>query len=326
MRLPHKPTDKIKRYLLGDLPAEELIALEDEYLFDNGKYEQICQVEDDLIESYAQGSLSPSDREFFDNAYLKNPQRERHVKFQKAFAKALREERSTRSSVGTRQLSSWPSRLNGLFYGCSITLKLAFASTMFLFAVSVIWFIVETARIQTRLADVQKSVEAQQQLVKTQAQRITGIGAQSKILADDHKNLQNQIHSIKAKESRRSPHSFVIFPLAINIVRDSEQQSQTLTILSNIQDVGLLIRLPEMDYLSYQVQLLTVEGEIIFSRRGVKFRSAQSGKSLLVQIPAHKFKSGDSIVSVSGITSTRDVEIIGKAIIKVNQLGREEPN
>src|SRR5262245_32740761 len=128
------PEDLIKRYLLGELSAAEQTALEDEYFLDRAKYEQIRRAEDDLIDSYSRGTLSPADRERFEQSYLANPQRHRHVKFSKAFAKVLDEELSARSPVarpaGMRQidrrhwLHSWWSQFIDAFRGRRFAVRL----------------------------------------------------------------------------------------------------------------------------------------------------------------------------------------------------------
>jgi anti-sigma factor RsiW len=121
------PEDLIKRYLLGELSAEEQTALEDEYFLDRVKYDQLRQAEDDLIDSYARGALAPADRERFEQAYLANPQRRRHVKFSRAFARVMDEELSARSpierSTGMREIErqhrffSWWSKLIDMLHG-----------------------------------------------------------------------------------------------------------------------------------------------------------------------------------------------------------------
>jgi hypothetical protein len=41
---------------------------------------------------------------------------------------------------------------------------------------------------------------------------------------------------------------------------------------------------------------------------------------VLVNVPARKFASGDNVLSLSGITSTGEVETLSKTIIKVKRL------
>jgi anti-sigma factor RsiW len=119
--------DLIKRYLLGELSAAEQTALEDEYFLDRAKYDQLRQTEDDLIDSYARGALAPADRKRFEQAFLSNPQRRRHIKFSRAFVRVMDEELSGRSPVErtTRtqeidrqhRLLSWWSKLIDLLNG-----------------------------------------------------------------------------------------------------------------------------------------------------------------------------------------------------------------
>jgi hypothetical protein len=330
MEQTQRPEDLIKRYLLGELSAAEQTALEDEYFLDRAKYDQLRQAEDDLIDSYTRGALSPADRERFERAYLANPQRRRHVKFSRAFAQVLDEELAARSpverSTGTRQidhqhwLPSWWSNLIDLLRGRRFAVQLTFAAAALFFAFSGMWLVIETSRLRDHLAEAQQEVEAQQQLAKTQADKIADLETQAKELTEERMRLQDQLQAAKneAGPTRAAPAS-IIFPLAISVFRDSGQEAQTLIIPRNAEEVGLLLNLSEYKFPSYQVMLLGIDGKEMFSRRGVRPRPADALDSVMVRVPARKFTIGDNVLSVSGISSTGELEIISKTILKVRR-------
>jgi hypothetical protein len=309
-----QPEDRIKRYLLGQLSATDQTAFEDEYILDPAKYEQICQAEDELIRSYTRGRLAPDDRARFESAYMVNPQRRRHVKFDKAFAQAL----GSANPIGTRQISWWP-RFKDLFYGHSFALKLTFTLGTLLIASGGIWLAIVTSRLHTQITEAQKEVEAEQQLMKTQAQKIANIENQAHIVANEHKVLQNQLQSIKGKRSNQYAPAFIIFPLTMGVVRDVDQEPKSLVIPPGIENIRLLVNLSGAKFLRYWVRLLTVDGKEVFSKRGLRSRPTKSSDSLMMNIPARMFSIGDNIVSVNGIASTGEVEIISKIIIKVQK-------
>src|SRR5262245_61060877 len=91
--------EMIKRYLLGELSEAEQIALEDEYFIDSSVYDRFYKAEDELLDRYARGSLSNADRERFERRYLTNPQRRRHVKFAKALAQVVDENRAAKRAA-----------------------------------------------------------------------------------------------------------------------------------------------------------------------------------------------------------------------------------
>jgi hypothetical protein len=62
--------DTLARYLLGELSLEDCQRLENEYLRDDKVWETLITVENDLIDSYAQGGLSEQRRREFEQHYL----------------------------------------------------------------------------------------------------------------------------------------------------------------------------------------------------------------------------------------------------------------
>ena len=60
----------IRSYLLGQLIEVDQAALEQELLTDQGKFDQVWAVENELIDSYVRGEMSPADQERFEGHYL----------------------------------------------------------------------------------------------------------------------------------------------------------------------------------------------------------------------------------------------------------------
>lgn len=64
---------RARRYLLGEASDEECAALEQEYLEHETALDRVAAAEDDLIEDFLSGHLSPSDRDRFEKTYLSSP-------------------------------------------------------------------------------------------------------------------------------------------------------------------------------------------------------------------------------------------------------------
>jgi hypothetical protein len=77
----------IVQYLLGGSSADvelcenDARTIETQYLTDPQFFEHILAIEDDLIQSYANGELSPEDRSRFEQRYLDNPKIMARVQF-----------------------------------------------------------------------------------------------------------------------------------------------------------------------------------------------------------------------------------------------------
>src|SRR5262245_35676263 len=160
------PEDLIKRYLLGELSMAERIALEDEYFGDRAKYDQINRIEDELIDRYERGALSPADRERFDQSYMINPWRRRHVMFARALTQVIDGERAGRSvaqRTPERRNISWRSRLAALHQGLRFAWGLTLVFSTFLIVFGGTWFAIKTSRLRSQLAEAQREAEAQRQ-------------------------------------------------------------------------------------------------------------------------------------------------------------------
>jgi hypothetical protein len=65
---------RARRYLLGEASDEECDVLEQEYFAHQDAVDRIAAAEEDLIEDYLAGQLSPGERERFERTYLAAPQ------------------------------------------------------------------------------------------------------------------------------------------------------------------------------------------------------------------------------------------------------------
>lgn len=85
--------NRIKRYLLGELSQEEEQRLEDRLLRDDDFVEHMRLTEDELVEDYVRGSLSPHERGRFETYFLSTPRRRRKLMFVERLSK-LADERA----------------------------------------------------------------------------------------------------------------------------------------------------------------------------------------------------------------------------------------
>ncbi len=329
MEKAQRPEELIKRYLLGDLSTAEQTAIEDEYFLDGSKYDQLRKAEDDLIDRYARGALSQADRERFEIAYLANPQRRRHVKFSQAFAQVLDEELSARNSVersadvrtdrGQKVVSQW-SQLIDRIDGRRLALRLASTIAALFIASIGMWSVNRNSRLRAQLAETQREVEAQRQSAHALVQKIADLETRAQELTEERTRLQDQLQAqavVEAGSTRSEPAS-IIFPLTISVFRDPGQETPVLIIPRGVEEVRLLLNPSEQRFPDYQVMLLRVDGKELFSRKGIRPRSSES-PDIMVRIPSRKFANGDNMLSVSGISSTGELETLSRSIIKVRR-------
>jgi len=64
----------LRQYLLGTLPEEECMRIEAEALRDDGRFEELLALEDDLLHEYAQGGLSDVEGRQLEARFLATPE------------------------------------------------------------------------------------------------------------------------------------------------------------------------------------------------------------------------------------------------------------
>lgn len=77
-------------YLLGNLPQKNLAELEVRLLADKGFYEELLAAEDELIDEYLADALSSAERESFESHFLITPERQKKLRFSKAFRRYVK--------------------------------------------------------------------------------------------------------------------------------------------------------------------------------------------------------------------------------------------
>jgi CHAT domain-containing protein/tetratricopeptide (TPR) repeat protein/anti-sigma-K factor RskA len=79
MNLSHDDELRVRSYLLGELAQEEARRLDERLLREEEFVEQVLLIEDELIDDYALGDLSPEERERFEKHFLITPKRRRKL-------------------------------------------------------------------------------------------------------------------------------------------------------------------------------------------------------------------------------------------------------
>jgi anti-sigma factor RsiW len=74
----------IRAYLLGELPPDGQMRIEERLLVDHDYMEMLLIIEDELTDSYLRGTLSDRERTEFENYFLTTPARRRKLRMAKA--------------------------------------------------------------------------------------------------------------------------------------------------------------------------------------------------------------------------------------------------
>ena len=98
-----------RQYLLGQLPAEELVQFEQRLFSDNNVFEELLASEDELIEASIGNELSPAEDDQFKKYFLTTSDRKEKLQFRRALQRVAQKNRMHRDVVprGMPRVPRW---------------------------------------------------------------------------------------------------------------------------------------------------------------------------------------------------------------------------
>jgi hypothetical protein len=133
--------------LLGELPEQEQLALEQKYFGDDSVYERLLVIEDELAYDYVEDRLSPERRERFQRILGATERGRENVELARSLLAALRASHSA-----TRSSRYWA----------------VGAAAALVFAIPSAWLAVRVAELNRRIEQLQIDRAAAQNVIKTQ--------------------------------------------------------------------------------------------------------------------------------------------------------------
>jgi hypothetical protein len=308
----------MKRYLLGELSEAEQAALEERYFTDPQVFDEMTEVESDLIDEYVRGRLPARARERFEQFYMAHAKRRERVKFTQALATSI-------DRVETKAPAPQPvetvSERRGLLESLH---RMMMAPVFSLAIVSLLvvaiggWFFIEARRVRQQLSETQTARAIQEERERDLEQQIADERARADQLAAELEQLRNQ----QPPEIRPQPApAFASLLLAVGPgVRGAETGSPAkLVIPAGTKQVRIDLKLKEHDYPSYHVSLQEVGGQEIFSRQNIRPGTTGPGAALTLNLPASRFSTRDYILTLKGATRSGEVEDLSKSLFRVEK-------
>lgn len=144
-----------KDYLLGGGTEANRELLEAEFFADDDVFQEMLTAEDDVIDAYARGELSDSERRQFEGRFLTSVDGRGRVQFAQAFAAASAHQTITHAPVGS---TPTPNFLASIF-GSAIVQRAALATIAIAVIVPFSWLLVERSRTNTELTQLRAERE-----------------------------------------------------------------------------------------------------------------------------------------------------------------------
>ncbi len=274
------------RYLLGDVPEDEQIRIEERFFTDDEYFEQLLALEDDLIDDYVNGELTDRERKQFEEYFLAPPTRRQRVEFAKTFMRAgslLPLAEIAMPGEARPEPVPWWRTVMVFWRAQSLLRRFALAASVVL-ALGGSWLIVDTMRLRNQVEQLQAE------------------------------EFQRDVKAIISAPPRDSL-AFALFP---GRTRDIEGTNR-FVIPQDADSVQLRLYLPAVaagvtDPPSrYRAVVRTAEGNEVWSQDGLEAQRTGLREEAIVilDLPTPILPEGDYIITLSRRKTNGDFEDVG---------------
>ena len=309
----------IARYLLGELPEDQQVEIEDRAFADKDYLASITAVENDLIDEYVRGELSAADRQRFETRFLASAERRKRVEFATALRTVVSE-----SAVPEKKLIhdvprwSWRDSLYAFLNGLNPAARLAFVAATILLIVGAAWLFAETLRLRRQVNQLQaekQSGQGLQQTLDAERKRNEELNArlnQEKQQREQTDESLRQLTETPEATNPAPPPVIASLTLLPGLSRGGGQKP-TLDLSSDARLVRLQIGIdPEEQYKSFGVELRTLAGAQVWNRENLAARTRKRGtRAVGLTLPATVLKSGEYELRLRGLDEGGASEDVG---------------
>ncbi|HEX4950134.1 MAG TPA: hypothetical protein VFZ34_25940 [Blastocatellia bacterium] len=300
-------TSNIVRYLLGDLPEDEQVQVEDRAFADRAFLRSIEDAENDLIDDYVRGALTETERRQFERRFLASAERQKKVEFARTLARVT----ATKTAAHPATTMNWWEALVAFFSSLNPVFQFSLAAAALLLLLGVPWLATQTIRLRQQVIELQAEQTATPiptQPPTTQTEELQRqLAEQQKRNEELARQLQNEQQQ-RARLQNEPPVALrpVIASLflAPGLSRSSDKRPQ-IVLPSTARTVRLQIGLERGDdFPSYRVEINTAQGQTVWTRD----RLQPQGRLIPLTIPAQMLRTGQYEVTLQGVTEAQQTE------------------
>jgi hypothetical protein len=297
----------LQKYLLGELPEAEKLALEERYFRDQQLLERIVQAESDLNDKYVRNQLPAGTRERYEQFYLSHPIRRERSLFAEALAAKIGPGRSTIDQ---------PAWFDRILHSLRRP-RLAWAVSLAVLSIAIVavWFLIQTRQVRREeLARAESERTAQEKRERELQELLAGERLRADQLTKELQNRPDELNTTPSPQ-KKSP-IFATLALTISGTRAGETgPPAVLRIPAAAEQVKLELKLSDHNYASYRAVLQTAGAKTIFTSG--RLTTTKRGSSLTVLVPAEIFSTGDYLLTLRGTDKNGEVEDVSKSIFHV---------
>jgi hypothetical protein len=310
----------LTRYLLGNIPEEQRLQIEGEFLSDDQSYERLLALENELFYDYAQNKLSPGDHEQFEKRFLSSEANRKRAMIVSALARKMSEaasvETTEKSIVDREPRHVWQSLK--LFFGAQPVAMRASLAALALVSLALICLVIGTVRLRNEFSQFRAQQAVQEVRLRQQARqesaRADGLNLKLEREIDENATLREEFSKTQAQSRGQAQRdsSVVSLVLAPSVVRGQGPGMKKLYLPHGARLLKVRLKLKgEVEYKSYQVMLLTAEGAERWGKDMLHAQRTGSGRSIELSLPARILAEGDYELRLNGHASDGTLEETG---------------
>jgi hypothetical protein len=277
----------IRLYLLGDLDEERQEKIEERLLSDEELQAELSDSQDELIDDYALGRLSDRERTLFETNFLLSPERLHKLRLARAL---VRYAEANVTKFPSMQASAPNTPRQRLFHFLQTRkLAVAISSTIILLTIGYIgWSVYQHKQLKDQLAKLRsQQLKVEQELAR--------------------------MNTGELSPQRASMVAVTLRPL----LRDSGQVSRAV-ITEGTEILQLRLETDENRFTLYRAVIETDEGVGLYTINDVKAKTDNGRKVVVLNLPSRLLPAGSYQIHLSGITTQKQPEDIGKYPFQVS--------
>jgi hypothetical protein len=328
VRQKTKQEDLMVRYLFGELTEEEQSQIEEQFLTDNQYFEQLCSVEDALIDDYAQDTLTEYERRKVEGLLLSSTRQTREIEFVRDLIRYISEgsfgELDEQKSVEVKRSSKLQSLLALLrIKNQGKRFSIAVALLLMVIAVSMaIWN--RTLQKKIRQMESKQAVQdiVDQELREQIEEQEHNREAVVKELEDERRKrdqLEQELVALQDSRATISRSNTAAIDLETGSFSRGGGELMVVRVRPNISRFQIRINLDKEDsYKSYGAVIKTFEGREVWSKDQISRARANVGR-LVLTVPASVLANDDYTLTLKGQTEAGNMVEIREYSFRVRR-------
>lgn len=303
-----------RQFLLGKLSEKDRSRFEEGFLADEETFEEVEIAEDELIDAYVRNELSGKDRKHVEEKLLRVPRIANRVKVARAMNRSFAPAPAVSPAVITTgwNVKLWPNSVFGKFAFATLGLILIVGGGALFF--QYLQLREQTMRLRTEQAALELRV---QELTVKNSENSS---ERNRLNADLEKERAENARLNEAVERQLDQPVTPVTILPLTLFPGASRSTSgadSLKLPATPAMFQFNLLLEADDYSSYKAVVTTAGGRELGQRSGLKARRSAKAKSVSFRFSSTRFKPGDYVVNLSGVTASVQSDPIATYMFQV---------